>query len=684
MITCPSCGTQLQDGLKFCANCGKQIPENTFCMNCGAKVGAGDVFCQSCGAPTGTGQGSAVNSEPVTSKPKVNILKKALMFGGIGVAAIVVLILATSLLGGGKGKSNYGLYIKDGEIYYNTLSGKESWQVTERLVKEDELEAMDLAAEAYTINTYCTMSEDGKILFFPDKISGDDDGCSLYYRYINKPKKDAERIDSDIITYMVNEAGNLVTYLTSGGSLYQHDLKEKEKVASHVSEFRVSGDGKKIIYMSTEDDLYLVESGKDKEKLEGEIGSISYVTEDFSTVYYMKKGDLYKQELGKDREKIDSNVELLLNAYDTGELYYLKSHSAADSLMDHVEDDMAEADASVTKPVYPSKPYWWEYDTTAEYNVAYAEYERAREVYEATIDAYYEKQSREELRDELRNETWERDEYTLYYYDGKEEVEVTDTFAFYSWGVATEVPVLAFSMYEDNAMDKIKFSEITSAYDVEIMIQEARAEAARQYIALGAEVTQLEQEGAKSFKVDSQGKNVYFLSDISEDDCGDLYKIKISGKKVGEAKLYDSDVYTTYFNYEEGEKLVYFKDVEGYEGDLYINKEEVDKDVRIGNFSYAGETETLIYIQDWDSEDLCGTLKTWKNGKTKEIAEDVYRYQLMPKEQILYLCDYSTKYYEGELYLYKNGKAKKVDDDVVTLLAIYDTKYKGEGYYYSW
>ena len=51
MITCPKRGKELEDGTKFCDNCGTQIFEVVFCPNCVEQTSSEFAFCQRCGAP---------------------------------------------------------------------------------------------------------------------------------------------------------------------------------------------------------------------------------------------------------------------------------------------------------------------------------------------------------------------------------------------------------------------------------------------------------------------------------------------------------------------------------------------------------------------------------------------------------------------------------------------------------
>lgn len=249
MITCPKCNKELSDDTKFCDGCGAQIFETIFCPNCGKQTSTEFAFCQSCGA--------SITDAPAEEKPaatpteKKKLPKKAIMFGGIGVAVVAVLILVISLISGGsKAKNDFALYLKDSEIFFSNLKkDSEAWQLTSRLVDTEDVDDEDLADSAYTLGMYTCVSEDGKYIFFPDKI-GDDDGINLYYREIAKPESEAIKIDSDVRSYTVNTSATMVTYLKGDeGNLYQYKLAEdsKDKIASEVKGFEVSDNGKKLV-----------------------------------------------------------------------------------------------------------------------------------------------------------------------------------------------------------------------------------------------------------------------------------------------------------------------------------------------------------------------------------------------------------------------------------------------------
>ena len=692
MITCPKCNKELENGTQFCDSCGTQIFETIFCPNCGKQTSTEFAFCQSCGA--------SITEAPVEEKSaaapaeKKKLPKKAIMFGGIGVAVVAVLILVISLIagGGGKAKNDFALYLKDSEIFLSDLKkDSEAWQLTSRLVDTEEVDEEDLADSSYSLGLYTYVSEDGKYILFPDKISDDDEGFNLYYREIDNPEVEAIKIDSGVQSYTVNDATTLVTYLKGEeGGLYQYKIGEdsKDKIASEVKGFEVSDDGKKIGYINSEGSIYLKYADKDKEKIAGEVSSLEYLSKDFTTVYYIKDGSLYKQVEGEDKVKIASDVYDVIKIYDSGEVYYLKSDSEELSLMDYVTDDMKDSDATLTEPEYPSRPSWWDYDTDEEYEAAYDAYEAAYAAYENAYDAYRAKLNRDSLRESLEEETLEQSSYTLCFFNGTEEAVITDAYVggeYYSgYTVADDVAVISYEAYNQSNLEKVKLSEIDSVYDIEEMVEAAMFSSSERYIAVKNTATVVEQEkDATNFRISADGTVVYYIDDIpDEKNYGELYRISIKNGVVGKAEVYDSDVYTGNMSFVDGSKIRYFKDYKDDKGELYIDKVKIDYDVYAYSVAYYSDLDKVFYFSDWNDEKDYGTLKVYEDGESVKIADDVHDYSVMADGRVLYLYDYSLNYYKGELHEWHNGETKKIDDDVVCIITIYDGKYRG--YTYGW
>jgi len=101
MKQCPNCGARIDDDSRFCAECGKEIPQGTFCPHCGASMNDGDVFCQNCGKkPTDT---PIEANEAVYEGEKKSGLKKYLPYiiGAVVVLAIIGYFNSKDSKGGG-------------------------------------------------------------------------------------------------------------------------------------------------------------------------------------------------------------------------------------------------------------------------------------------------------------------------------------------------------------------------------------------------------------------------------------------------------------------------------------------------------------------------------------------------------------------------------------------------------
>ncbi len=659
MITCPYCSTQLDDSARFCFNCGTPIA-------------------------------NIVALEPNVAAPQPNITKKRsrkkiFLFGGIGITAIAIALLVIFIISRSSLTGDYGLYFKDNEIFYTNATNGESMQLTMNLFDDDDNDEHDLKDASSTLGYFCTINKDGSIIFFPDKSSSSDDGFNLYYRHTNKQDEDPIKIDSDLRYYSVNHAGDRITYIKSSDkNLYQHDLENKEKIASNVQNYMVSDDGERITYLNEDGRLYLKVTGKESEKVANDVTQICYVTEDLSCIYYLKDNNLYKKCFEKEPEKITSDVSSVLKVYDSGQMYYLKSTSKERTLADYVEDDKKDTDATITEPVKPDYPYYWRYDTYTEYLAAENQYEQDLAQYEVGYVLYQDKLKRDQLREELNDETLSSSQYTLCYYNGTEEKSLTDAYVSKSNynNIASTTPAIAYSVYKQTDVSKLKLSEISSISEVKDMVESALYSSSEPYIALEDVVTMVDQSDADYFVMSDDGKTIYFLDNQQKEGAyGDLYQLKVSDNKLGKAELYDSDVYTHFVHYIADGKLAYYKDIKDNMGEFYINKEKIDDDVYTSYVSYVEEDNRILYYVDYDKKSNGGTLRVYDTKKTKTISDDVFSYLLTPNGNVLYLYDYSIKGNYGELFLYKSGEAQKIADDVSGILPIYDNPYKGLTYF---
>lgn len=671
MITCPKCHAQLEDDAKFCDTCGTPIEApaapiaaTAYCPHCGQQNDAENQFCQNCGKPLNETETKKNKKQDKTDAPEMKKSKKGFVFAGIGVAAVVLIAVAAFILfGGSSGGSskNYAMYVKDKELYYNGFSRNDPWQVTSRFIDGDGFDNYELASGAYSIGAACTLSKDGSLLFFPDRVSYFNNGYSLYYRKVNNTKEEAVKIDSDITSYSVNEDASAITY-QKNDTIYQYNRKkdDKQKIAGDIENYYVSDDGRTILYMTTEDVLYITVKGGERNKIDSDVASLNYVSEDLSTIFYIKDGTLYKKEDGKEKEKISSDVSDVITAYDSGEVYYIKADKEELSLMDFVIDDKKESDAALLEPTYPGR------------SASNAE----QQAYNAAMEEYYAKQERDDIRDELASESMPWTTYTLCYYDGKEESIVSDAFTYSSYACAVDKPVITYMVHNLSEDINVKMSDAEYPYEIlDIIygtIEELSDSAGERYVAVGGTSALLDQEEASDFNISPDGKTLYYLDEVPEDkNYGELYQVSISSSgELGAAELYDSDVCANYFYFIGEDALLYFKDYKDGKGELYINQEKIDYDVSTYNINYDEDHKTVTYFTDWNIDKGYGTLKSYTKNESEKIADDVHSYFVLPSGNVLYLYDYSQKYYHGDLYLWSGKDAEKIDDGVVCILPV--------------
>lgn len=653
--------------------------------------------------------------------------KKIVVVSGVIMVILAIALTAFFFLRGNGSKDDFCLYLKEGELFYTDFSKEDIVKISPRpLYDTTSPPPYDMKAQpaqplydadviypgiamiASDFGSRIAFSDDGKRIFFSDGFNNPFDSGTLYYRDIDKKDEDAKEIDSKVTTYAINSEGTRVAYIVNNleytysaqpgseinfpsgadNELFLHDLTDKEKIADNVIYFDVTADLNKIGYLNYMGDYYLWRANEGTVTLANEVCQIIYVAEDLSVFYYLKGNSLYRQtEDGEHETLIASDVSRVIAIYDSGEIYYTKIEQAGKTLMNYVTDDLVSVDATLTEPVHPGYPdeptcpSRIDYDTEAEYEAAWDQYEIDIAAYidacqqidginNAKLGNYYAKLERDRLREDLKSETIITD-YTLYFFDGTEATVVADGVNGEShvfW--ANEKPVIVFSACSEPVDLKIKLSEISAAFEVADPVWEALEASSDRYIAAGSTLSVIEQTNASYFIVSSDGSAVFFLDNMSEKGDGDLYKINITDDQIGERELYDSDVsdHSIFF---DDDHIVYYKSVRDDEnmGDLFVDGEEIDFAVDI-RFRPRLENGAVFYFTYWNEKMNRGTLKMFKNGNRTRVSDVLYDYTVTRNGDILYLHNYDISSYAGTLSLYNEGNPKKIDDDVFALIAV--------------
>ncbi|MBQ6430700.1 MAG: zinc-ribbon domain-containing protein [Oscillospiraceae bacterium] len=406
----------------------------------------------------------------------------------------------------------------------------------------------------------------------------------------------------------------------SGSSLYYKEVSDPEgdavKIDSDVYAYRVDSAAKYVTYLKN-DAIYQYDIGADsKEKLVSNAGRGFKVSKDDKRIAYLTSdGDFYLYEDGE-KNKIASDVSIEYIDDDITVIYYSKDDALyKQDLKGDSEKEKILSDVYDVIKVYESGEFYFVKNNDSGSDAA--------EEYDPSKTGY-----------------------SLYYYDGEEATELTNTYDNWSYNYAYEAPVITYDAYDGADLEK--------------------------YVAVKGNATVLKQEkAAKYFRLNDAGTLLFYIDDISDDkDEGTLYRIEISGEEIGKPEVYDDDVYAGRCDFIDDESFYYFKDYKDGKGELYVDKNKVDDDVRGGGIDTPFELGKVFYYTDW--KDGKGTLKVYEGKEATKIEDDVSDYTVVPDGRVLYMYDYSTKSYAGELYLWDDGKAEKLDEDVTCLVPYID------------
>lgn len=97
LTTCPYCNAQIENGSKFCGECGKELPQGNICANCGATVNEGDLFCEECGINLKDGSYASADYGEKSSKDNMKILLSSLL--GIVIGLVILALVGGSWYG---------------------------------------------------------------------------------------------------------------------------------------------------------------------------------------------------------------------------------------------------------------------------------------------------------------------------------------------------------------------------------------------------------------------------------------------------------------------------------------------------------------------------------------------------------------------------------------------------------
>lgn len=753
---CPVCGRENREGAAFCSACGAAMQgESTAPQSQPVEQTAGQALGQTLGqtlgqatsqAPTQASNGTsdwarepinpeqplpeqtppvppadAVGQPESKKKGKMTRGKKAALCSGVGVvvlgllAALAFFVILPMMQP--EGIDPVSLYAKDGEIYYVNDSGEEV-AVTRQLFLDDSIDSQLMTSDWWAVGYYLALSEDGTRIFYPDQIAGDASNIPLYTRLVSEPADKAVLVDTDVAQYQITPDGKTVLYCKgSSKTLYQSDLKNRTMIAEDVRSFICSEDGQSILYLDKNGAVFRWTAG----------GGILRVTDDASlskgfaqkkmAAYYVKDGTLYEYTVNSETPKqIATGVQDVVWITPDGQVYYTVGEDGGMTMMDFVEDDIAQG-GTVTmpeEPEEPKKPSRDDYKDDKAYEKAMKQYEKDWDAYdkamgqwEQDMSDYYDQQEAAEEADsaryELENTSAKDFIADLYYYDGNttglvvENVSVKNWLGSYGlmsniWNSYPDEPMGFVTQWDPSAMEKIPLSEVieeskeqscSASWVMENKLRDAK-NSGLLGIVVGSTCT-FGSDGVKPVALARDGSVMYTARYDEENphNSATLYRTPIQDGKLGEQETIQTGAMPVAV-LKDGRLVCGKHGIDGRTLDIYMDGVKIDT---IDAYYDAGEEiqgtngESLAYFSTWDSGKRCGTLNVWRDGESVTVASNVRRFQMLDDGRILCLYDVNEETGTGTVGIFANGTLTPLSQNANSLLAVIEIDTHGDYYH---
>ena len=361
---------------------GETITEMTSQEAPAEPIAAEEPVCPAPEAPADHPQ-----EEVISPKPKKKLNKKILIIGIAAAVVIALVIGLVALLGGGT--KNTGVFIQDGELYLYVEGMKEPVELTSRLWKGADDNA-DFASIGTRLISLVNIRNNGQLVFYPDKFDSSNNGYTIFVKNVSKSKEDPVKIASDISWYYVTEDGKQMLYAKyddrTSTTLYLYDVKTEEEIrlakdVANATRVTYAEDLSSICFLR-DGDLYLWTAKTEDVKIAKHISGFSYKSETGMVFATTQDGELLMKTAEMEEcEEVADHVFRLMASYPNGEAYFLRVVETERCLLDYLDDDMKAEDASISqprKPNYPTAPqkvYYWNYPTDEAYQAAKAQYD---------------------------------------------------------------------------------------------------------------------------------------------------------------------------------------------------------------------------------------------------------------------------------------------------------------------
>ena len=616
----------------------------------------------------------------------------------IGVAAVAVVVAAVGF-GGFKVWNAMNpqldkqmIYAKDGRLYFtpNVSKEKDPVEIYNAHDNETSYEIKYTKNQKYAF--FLTDSEDEQRLYRVNtqKLTSNE----------SKNDKYIEEIDSGVTDFSVLGSDRILYYRdsNSGRELNFYDGKDTKEIDSKVKAQCHSGNV--VYYLRDEGDdynyelyYYNLKTGK-----HGDIDECIEVADynENEILYSVSDGDtcdIYKAKPGSEGTKIVSDVASdWTGNLDARVISYKREIKENKSYYDFVNDPYAAEDANATEPqmddylteVDPEdvldsyaynnylddRSYFYSNDTsmdsitindTSYYSCysnsnVYYNYDNDdfylcdEDAYSEAYDDYYAAGNRDDLRDALKDLTFDSTSYDLYLYTSKGgEKKIAESIL-----PIDSDPVNQIFLYrkaQDLGDEKVcSIDDLYDANDVENYIYNSDNDSSV-YVNINGKEQDMKMTSV-SMNCSEDGKTVMVV-DQSDEDSNELIAYKKKGDSLEKIGTVEKD-YTTGSWY--GNDYYYFDD--NHDFYIYSNgkSKKIAKDVKVAELEDDGNFMVFDVDSSYESSDLKVLKGDEQIGKIRDVG--YYGATYVDKNCIVYITN------DGDLNVYDGEDSRKIDRDV--------------------
>lgn len=624
--------------------------------------------------------------------------KKKMRTRLIGVVAVAVVVAAVGF-GGFKVWNAMNpqldkqmIYAKDGRLYFtpNVSKEKDPVEIYNAHDNETSFEIKYTKNQKYAF--FLTDSEDEQRLYRVNtqKLTSNE----------SKNDKYIEEIDSDVTDFSVLGSGRILYYRdsNSGRELNFYDGKDTKEIDSKVCAQYHSGN---VVY-------YLIDEGDDynyelyyynlKTGKHGDIDECNTVADynENEILYSVSDGDtcdICKAKPGSEGTKIVSDVASSWTGnLDAGVISYTKEITESKSYYDFVNDPYAAEDANATEPqmddyltevdaedvldsydyndYLDDRSYFYSNDTsmysitindTSYYSCysnsnVYYNYDNDdfylydEDAYSEAYDDYYAAGNRDDLRDALKDLTFDSTSYDLYLYTSKGgEKKIAESILPIDSDPVNQI--FLYQKAQDLGDEKVcSIDDLYDASDVEDYIYDSDNDSSV-YVNINGKEQDMKMTSV-SMNCSEDGKTVMIV-DQSDEDSNELIAYKKKGDSLEKIGTVEQD-YTTGSWY--GNDYYYFDD--NHDFYIYSNgkSKKIAKDVAIAELEGDGNFMVFDVDSSYESSDLKVLKGDEQIGKIRDVG--YYGATYVDKNCIVYITN------DGDLNVYDGEDSRKIDRDV--------------------